>query len=983
MFFSDSLSKNTPNNIQNIVIVNFCSIFFSIFYRNAKIPTSCTAKSRHVGENRMSNDHSHHLCISKFFFCNALFNVTINIFLGLSALQISKSKLQQFYARKAGAPIADVFGEPIEDLSLKDIFVDLYLVKASLVEKEWREKSEFLEHLELYNKQMGLEKIELSDIITDKDTHVLLGGIAGEGKTVLSTKICSDWSSGTILSDCHYVFLITAREMNFLQQNQPDKLTSLYDVVTHFYPEQLHGVTRDEFQSVIARTLLIFDGLDELASLETVFKGTEMSSFESLIYDLILSRENQRNLITGRPQSCWMAQNMYLKHSIQYRKVETLGFSSENVSLYVQKFFGADKEKFANKLLKAIKAQPQVASMVSVPVILHMTCSIFKAFPNIDVPKTVTELYVHGSVTFLRNHSRLSRGKSRVMVTYALDNEEMELLLTMAGISFVMLESGVVVIKYDEKLDKRFFEPSGYLIMYVIHGQKVVMYRHLTQQEFFCALHIVAEDIPLKSIKDNPSLTGVIHLVSGLQGAALEDSNSSPYVVDFVKAIKSYAEDRRYQKLSILLRGVSILSKKVKKPVDKRELVRDTHFIYQLFSDIGCSDDGLCVFFEQDETGSNYSFLMSLYEYQNITVEFLKQLQPLDIQFSGKSGSLTSYILQYLLRKYSEHNVMVNHLTFKNCESSDYSALFPTLPSVDKLTLWDSNFSDEDLLTLSQCLMTKVVNTLVLGLRVTDHHLKEISLLIPGVEYFSLSDQSFTFKGLEYLSKAITKRVQTGEQIRLKSIEMQDCNLNDNFLPIFGRMICNLDELNIGSNTNFTQVGFQNMLDEVLNSEQELRLNALKLPYCGLDEPSFSTLMELFPRLEKIDLSGNRVTQLVCNMLVQGLIHSPFAVKLKYLILETCEIDDHGLIVLAKIIFLMKEVYIGWNAFTEEGLEEVIKKLEKHRKKSVLSLIDIQHCNLSHEDVDTVIRPLQEYQLTLQIISEHQNYNIDYGVLPM
>ena len=56
MFFSDSLFKNTLKNISNIVIVHSCSkFFFSIFYRNAKISTSCTAKSRCDREKQMSN----------------------------------------------------------------------------------------------------------------------------------------------------------------------------------------------------------------------------------------------------------------------------------------------------------------------------------------------------------------------------------------------------------------------------------------------------------------------------------------------------------------------------------------------------------------------------------------------------------------------------------------------------------------------------------------------------------------------------------------------------------------------------------------------------------------------------------------------------------------------------------------------------------------------------------------------------------------
>ena len=58
MLFSDFLSKNTSKDNQEIVIVHSCSIFFSILYRNTKIATSNTAKSRHVGEKLISDSDS-------------------------------------------------------------------------------------------------------------------------------------------------------------------------------------------------------------------------------------------------------------------------------------------------------------------------------------------------------------------------------------------------------------------------------------------------------------------------------------------------------------------------------------------------------------------------------------------------------------------------------------------------------------------------------------------------------------------------------------------------------------------------------------------------------------------------------------------------------------------------------------------------------------------------------------------------------------
>ena len=85
MFLSNSLSKNTLKNIQNIVIVHFCS----------KMSTSCRAKSRRDGEKRMSNLDSaatHQLCSSKIFFCNAV--------LWVFKSRTTKPKLQLYHGRR-------------------------------------------------------------------------------------------------------------------------------------------------------------------------------------------------------------------------------------------------------------------------------------------------------------------------------------------------------------------------------------------------------------------------------------------------------------------------------------------------------------------------------------------------------------------------------------------------------------------------------------------------------------------------------------------------------------------------------------------------------------------------------------------------------------------------------------------------------------------------------------------------------------------
>ena len=167
--------------------------------------------------------------------------------------------MEEHYRSIGKAQISDVFGQPIENLTFRDIFVDLRLVDSSKVEKEWRERSEYMDHLRLHNEKNYWRNIALSQIFQKDDRHVLLDGIAGQGKTVISNKLCSDWADGCILHDAAFIFHFTARNLNLLYQENPHKEYSLYELVKHYYSPQLKGIDKEDFNSVIDRTLVLLD----------------------------------------------------------------------------------------------------------------------------------------------------------------------------------------------------------------------------------------------------------------------------------------------------------------------------------------------------------------------------------------------------------------------------------------------------------------------------------------------------------------------------------------------------------------------------------------------------------------------------------------------------------------------------------------------------------------------------------------------------
>ena len=188
------------------------------------------------------------------------------------------------------------------------------------------------------------------------------------------------------------------------------------------------------------------------------------------------------------------------------------------------------------------------------------------------------------------------------------------MLLTMACISHMMLEKGVVVIDYNELLNfldkyqipESLLESNEYLLIYEINGRRVVMYRHLTQQEYFAALHVVVEAIPLCDVMKNSGLHGVIHLASGLQGALIESSNSSLFLISYLSSIMRHVRNKKL--------ATSSMSKAIN---------TSKHYVYEILQDI--KNDEL-TFSSGRLSDRSYMFLMSLYEYQNPSKELLSVL---------------------------------------------------------------------------------------------------------------------------------------------------------------------------------------------------------------------------------------------------------------------------------------------------------------------------------------------------------------------
>ncbi|KAJ0070738.1 hypothetical protein NL108_018626 [Boleophthalmus pectinirostris] len=162
-----------------------------------------------------------------------------------------KFDLQQRFSRvfEGGAKAGN-------SVPLTQIYTELYITEggASEVNQEGE-----VRHMET----MSRRPASLETIITCEDMFkvqkmsnrvVLMKGVAGVGKTVLTQKFSLDWAEGRAHQDFQLLFPFTFRELNVLR----DRQFSLVGLLHHFFSPS-KGLCR--FQHL--QVLFIFDGLDE------------------------------------------------------------------------------------------------------------------------------------------------------------------------------------------------------------------------------------------------------------------------------------------------------------------------------------------------------------------------------------------------------------------------------------------------------------------------------------------------------------------------------------------------------------------------------------------------------------------------------------------------------------------------------------------------------------------------------------------------
>ncbi|XP_029912309.1 protein NLRC3-like [Myripristis murdjan] len=325
---------------------------------------------------------------------------------------------------------------------------------------------------------------------------VMTKGVAGIGKTVLTQKFTLDWAEDKANRDIQFTFPFTFRELNLLR----GKKYSLVEFLHHFFIEMKDaGIKRfDKFQVVF-----IFDGLDEcrlpleFENNEILTDVTEPTSVDVLLTNLIRGKllPNARLWITTRPA----AANLIPPECVDM-VTEVRGFTDPQKEEYVRKKF--KNEAQAGRIISHIKTTRSLHIMCHIPVFCWITATVLedvlKTSERGDLPKTLTEMYIH----FLVVHAKLqnTRYRGRVVSDPLWTEEIREMILSLGKLAFEQLEKGNLIFYeadlaecgidieaasvYSGVFTQIFREERG------LYQEKVYCFVHLSIQEFLAAVYV-------------------------------------------------------------------------------------------------------------------------------------------------------------------------------------------------------------------------------------------------------------------------------------------------------------------------------------------------------------------------------------------------------------------------------------------------------------------------------------------------------------
>ncbi|XP_068741537.1 NACHT, LRR and PYD domains-containing protein 12-like [Montipora capricornis] len=407
------------------------------------------------------------------------------------------------------------------------------------------------------------------DVIDKKHKNVLVVGRPGIGKTLLSTMIARMWASGEAFNgnqddktNVVVVFLMKFRRFTSNLLLSLRELLAKAEIV-----EQLNDSMWNYVIKYPSRVLFIFDGVDEFSAKEDIAgkdhicykNGLEEKMPVSALFNKLARGQLLRGLniiTTTRPTAVSCIADVNFD-----RTVEILGFTSEKVEEYVEKFTqGVHDAK--DKIWGHIKSNMNLFSLCYIPVTCFLICScLLEIFSLTDtahaLPTRMTDIYAMVVKIFFFKHNRQSNAQGNLkdymyLPFNKLPNDHKEIFKRLGEIAFegvkqgrLLFESGEVSGLEDCGLLHRLPDAKS---RFNVPPKAQYCFTHLTLQEFFAAKNLV-ESLSKRKLKNFVSKhindgvwQMVLQFVAGLLGSDPETKSSNSDI--FIKLLPMSTEEK-------------------------------------------------------------------------------------------------------------------------------------------------------------------------------------------------------------------------------------------------------------------------------------------------------------------------------------------------------------------------------------------------------------------------------------------------------
>ncbi|XP_041659809.1 protein NLRC3-like isoform X2 [Cheilinus undulatus] len=384
---------------------------------------------------------------------------------------------------------------------LNQIYTELYITEGGTGEVNEEHDSKWVE-MTFWKADRAETTIRQEDIFKGPPGRdepirtVMTKSVAGIGKTVLTQKFTLDWAEGKANQDIQFIFPFSFRELNVLKE----KKLSLVELVHSFFTEAKEAGLRrfEEFQVVF-----IFDGLDE-CRLPLNFHNSEIltdvnqsTSVDVLLTNLIRGTllPSARLWITTRPAAA-----SQIPPGCVDMVTEVRGFTDPQKEEYLRKKL-RDEEQ-ASKIISHIKASQSLHIICRIPVFCWITATVLedllKTREGGELPKTLTEMYIHFLVVQTKLKSIKYDGGSEIDSQWSPESREM--IKSLGKLAFEQLQKGNLIFYeadltecgidiraasvYSGVFTQVFREERG------LYKDQVFCFIHLSVQEFLAALHV-------------------------------------------------------------------------------------------------------------------------------------------------------------------------------------------------------------------------------------------------------------------------------------------------------------------------------------------------------------------------------------------------------------------------------------------------------------------------------------------------------------